>query len=103
MYYKVYGVNNFRKIPQVERYLSEEQIKDIEILSLVFPFKVNNYVIDELIRWEDVSNDPMFRLCFPNKEMLNADVYKLLIKELKIDILKNILIPPKIQILLNIH
>ncbi|MGC9354536.1 MAG: KamA family radical SAM protein [Mariniphaga sp.] len=34
------------------------------------PFKVNNYVIDELIDWDNYENDPMFNLTFPQKEML---------------------------------
>ena len=36
----------------------------------VLPFRVNNYVIDELIDWDDVPGDPMYTLTFPQKDML---------------------------------
>ena len=68
--YRAYNSKSFKKIPQVQKYLSEEDIKNIEIASLVFPFKVNNYLVDELIDWENYQNDPIFRLVFPHKDML---------------------------------
>lgn len=67
--YRSFAVHNFRKIPQVSR-LSEDQIRDIEIVSHVLPFKANNYVVDELINWDNVPNDPIFVLTFPQKGML---------------------------------
>ena len=33
--------------------------------SSVFPMKANNYVVDELIDWSNVPNDPIFQLVFP--------------------------------------
>ncbi len=74
MKYKAYSLNNFRQIPQV-KLLSEEQQFDIEVVGNVLPFKTNNYVVDELINWENVPNDPMFVLTFPQKEMLEPDHY----------------------------
>jgi KamA family protein len=38
----------------------------------VLPFRVNNYVIDELIDWSDPVGDPLFHLTFPQPEMLSA-------------------------------
>ena len=70
MTYRAYNSKSFKKIPQVQKYLSEEDIKNIEIASLVFPFKINNYLVDELIDWENYQNDPIFRLVFPHKDML---------------------------------
>src|SRR5690606_1098398 len=69
MKYKAYLVHNFRTIPQME-HLSEEEKNNIEVVGNVLPFKVNNYVIDELIEWDNYKNDPIFRLTFPQKEML---------------------------------
>ncbi|HIX54900.1 MAG TPA: hypothetical protein VK076_11405 [Candidatus Sphingobacterium stercoripullorum] len=69
MKYKAYQVHNFRTIPQIEA-LSEEEKMNIEVVGNVLPFKVNNYVIDELIDWSNYLNDPIFRLTFPQKEML---------------------------------
>ena len=46
--YKIYSQNNFRKIPQISA-LTEEMKLNIDVVSRVLPFKVNNYLIDELI------------------------------------------------------
>ncbi len=67
--YKAYALNTFRKIPQLER-LNESERRAIEIVGNVLPFKVNNYVIDDLIDWDNYQDDPIFNLVFPNKEML---------------------------------
>ncbi len=69
MEYQAYSVANFRKIPQLER-LSEEQQHVIEVVGKVLPFKVNNFVLDHLINWDDVPNDPIFVLTFPQRDML---------------------------------
>ncbi|WP_457642131.1 KamA family radical SAM protein [Persephonella sp.] len=83
MKYKSYTVKNFRSIPQVEKNLTEEQKFDIEVVGQVFPFKVNNYVIDELIDWNDPLNDPIFRLTFPQKGMLFPEHYDVISRLLK--------------------
>jgi len=67
--YKAFAQHNYRQIPQLAR-LSEEQLKDIEVVSHVLPFKSNNYVVNELIDWDNVENDPIYTLTFPRKEML---------------------------------
>ncbi|RUM60425.1 MAG: lysine 2,3-aminomutase [Persephonella sp.] len=83
MKYRTYTVKTFRQIPQVQKHLTEEQKFDIEVVAQVFPFKVNNYVIDKLINWEDPLNDPIFRLTFPQKEMLKPEHYEKIAKLLK--------------------
>jgi len=50
--------------------MSDEVIRNIRIVGNVLPFKVNNYVLDELIDWDNYENDPMFLLTFPQKDML---------------------------------
>ena len=67
--YKHYTVSNFETIPQVKR-LPKDIIFGIKVVAQVFPFKVNQYVVDELIDWNNVPEDPIFRLTFPQKEML---------------------------------
>ena len=86
--YRTYGVNNFRKIDQVEQYLSEEDKFNIEVVGNVLPFKVNNYVINELINWEDVPNDPIYTLTFPRKEMLQPHHFDKVATALKSDLTK---------------
>lgn len=52
------------------RQLSEEQRFAMKVVAKVLPFRVNQYVIDELIDWENIPHDPIFQLTFPQKEML---------------------------------
>ncbi|MDI3505572.1 MAG: hypothetical protein PWQ81_794, partial [Bacteroidota bacterium] len=40
----------------------------------------NNYVVDELIDWNNVPEDPMFTLTFPRKGMLTNATYKEVLK-----------------------
>lgn len=68
--YRPFDLRTFRDIPQVQEHLSEAQMHAIEVVSQVFPFKTNNYVVDELIDWDAVPDDPMFVLNFPQKGML---------------------------------
>ena len=75
MHYKAYNSKTLREIPQLGR-MTDRQIRDIEVVSTVFPFKVNNYVLDNLIEWEDFQNDPIFRLTFPQRDMLQPDQFE---------------------------
>ncbi|MBN1189389.1 MAG: hypothetical protein JXA46_06545 [Dehalococcoidales bacterium] len=74
MKYKLYNSANFKTIPQI-CYLTDEQVRDIEIVSQVLPFKTNNYVVEKLIDWSKVPDDPMFVLTFPQKDMLRPHHY----------------------------
>ncbi|MFT7900497.1 MULTISPECIES: KamA family radical SAM protein [Flavobacteriaceae] len=75
--YQAWSLPNFLKIPEVKTYLSEGEIKAIKTVGSVLPFKVNNYVVEELIDWNNIPNDPIFQLTFPQKEMLSEKHYKL--------------------------
>ena len=67
--FRVYNQHNFDQIRQLRR-LSEDQRFAIRVVAQVLPFRVNQYVIDHLVVWDDVPNDAMFRLVFPQPEML---------------------------------
>jgi L-lysine 2,3-aminomutase len=67
--YKAFALHNFRNIPQLAL-LSGEALFDIEVVGNVLPFKVNNYVVDELIDWAGYEDDPLFHLTFPQRSML---------------------------------
>ena len=73
--YKSFALHNFRKIPQME-HLPEELKKEIEVVGSVLPFKANNYVVDELINWDNVPDDPIYTLTFPKREMLIPEHYR---------------------------
>lgn len=70
--YKTFGLHNFRDIPQLKA-LAEDQLFAMEVVGRVLPFKANNYVIDELIDWSRVPNDPIFVLTFPQEAMLKPE------------------------------
>lgn len=67
--YKSYNINNFREIPQLKN-VSEENLFAMEVVAQVLPFKSNSYCINELINWDNIPDDPMFILTFPQKDML---------------------------------
>ena len=74
MKYQPYTLKNFREIPQLKK-LPDEQIRAIEVVGSVLPFKTNNYVVENLIDWGKVPHDPMFILNFPQKDMLLPEDY----------------------------
>lgn len=65
----VFTRKNLREIPQI-RDLPEADQLAMEAVAAVLPFRVNNYVLDELIDWSDVPEDPIFQLTFPQPGML---------------------------------
>lgn len=73
--YRSFSLHNYKEIEQVSN-LSEENIEAIDIVGRVLPFKVNNYVTEQLIDWDNIPNDPIYTLTFPRKEMLTAANYK---------------------------
>jgi len=66
---KTYTLMNFRTIPQIQQ-MSEETQFQMEVVGNVLPFKTNNYVVEQLIDWDNIPNDPMYVLTFPQKGML---------------------------------
>nr|WP_318782633.1 lysine 2,3-aminomutase [Pseudoalteromonas aurantia] len=58
---------------------------EMKVVSSVFPFRVNNYVIDNLIDWHKVPDDPIFQLVFPQKGMLDDVSFKKMANLLKRD------------------
>ncbi|MEA3444164.1 MAG: lysine 2,3-aminomutase [Bacteroidota bacterium] len=77
MKYSAYTLYNYSKIPQLEK-LSDEEKFDIEVVGNVLPFKTNNYVVDELIDWDNYKNDPIYILNFPQRGMLSNKHYNLM-------------------------
>jgi len=71
---KSYTLANFRSLPQLES-VPEQMISEMEVVGNVLPFKANNYVVEQLIDWDDIPNDPMFVLTFPQRGMLRPEHY----------------------------
>ena len=74
MNYKAYTLHNYNSIPQISK-LTTDQIEAIEIVGRVLPFKTNSYVVNELINWDNIPDDPIYTLTFPRKEMLSKIAY----------------------------
>ena len=47
-----------------------EKLDEFLTLAAVLPFRTNNYVVEELIDWSNVPEDPIFQLTFPQPGML---------------------------------
>ncbi|WP_153301641.1 KamA family radical SAM protein [Endozoicomonas arenosclerae] len=75
--YKVFTERNIDSIEQFRK-LPEAMQFDIKVVASVMPFRVNEYVINELIDWNNIPADPIFRLMFPQKEMLKAADFNLM-------------------------
>lgn len=74
---QAYSLHNYKNIRQINK-LNLQQLEAIEVVGNVLPFKVNNYVTDYLINWDDLENDPIFKLTFPQKGMLSDKHYALM-------------------------
>ncbi len=94
--YKSFTLRNFRAIPQIERLLSDEEKFDIEVVGNVLPFKVNNYVVDQLIDWDHYQDDPIFTLTFPGREMLCPEHFREMAKAVRSGARK-----PELQLIAN--
>ena len=79
MRYRAYTLHNYKEIPQIKN-LSSQDIEAIEVVGRVLPFRANNYVVEQLIDWNNIPNDPIFTLTFPRKEMLSEKHYNQVLK-----------------------
>jgi len=69
---RVFTERHLEQIPQL-RELSQEQLVEMRAVAKVLPFRVNQYVMEELINWSRVPDDPIFQLTFPQPDMLEPD------------------------------
>lgn len=101
---KSYHLKNIFKVPQVAA-LSEEQRFAMQVVGSVLPFKVNNYVVDQLIDWQNPEEDPVFQLTFPQRDMLTeahfSEMADAIIQEKSRDEIKAI--ANRIRLTLNPH
>jgi KamA family protein len=70
-----YSLKDLHNIPQL-KILSKEEIFDLYVVSHVLPFRTNNYVVEELIDWNNVPDDPIYQLTFLQKGMLSDDQFE---------------------------
>ncbi len=67
--YQAVTLQNVAAQPEWQR-LDPEIREAVEVVARVLPFRTNIYVMRELIDWDNVPDDPMFQLTFPQREML---------------------------------
>jgi KamA family protein len=72
--FKPYTRQTIRQAPQWEL-LTPEQQEAVQVVSHVLPFRTNQYVLDQLIDWDNIPDDPIYRLVFPHRDMLPAHEY----------------------------
>jgi KamA family protein len=69
-----YQLRNLEEIPGLAR-LDPQLVFDMRVVGAVLPFTANSYVVDTLIDWDKVPDDPIFKVVFPRREMLSAPDY----------------------------
>ena len=72
--YRAVDLRNIAATPQWER-LDGDMREAIEVVGQVLPFRTNQYVLDNLIDWSRVPDDPIFQLVFPQRPMITAEDY----------------------------
>jgi KamA family protein len=67
--YTPYTTRHLDAIPQL-RSLPESVRRAMKAVTYVLPFRTNSYVVDELIDWNRIPDDPIYQLTFPQPDML---------------------------------
>ena len=72
--YKPYNARTIRDTPYWHR-LTPALQEAMTVVARVMPFRTNDYVLGTLIDWNNIPDDPIFRMTFPHKDMLLPDEY----------------------------
>lgn len=82
--FQVYTERQLDKIRPLERFTKEQRF-EMHVVANVLPFRVNQYVIDELIDWNNIPADPVFQLTFPQRNMLEPEDFERMAEALRRD------------------
>jgi L-lysine 2,3-aminomutase len=82
--YQAYTARNLDQIPQLRDY-SVERLLAMRAVAAILPFRTNSYVVNQLIDWDDLEHDPIYRLTFPSPGMLRPDELARMVKLLRDD------------------
>ncbi|MEM0999234.1 MAG: lysine 2,3-aminomutase [Bacteroidota bacterium] len=69
MQYVSYDRRTFQRTPYFAQ-MSQREQAHFKALTHIYHFKVNRYVLENLIDWNQVPNDPVYRYLFPLPQML---------------------------------
>ncbi len=73
--YQAIGRHNVTTVPEWMR-LEPDLRSAVEVVAQVLPFRTNRYLMENLIDWSRVPDDPIFQLVFPQRGMLATDQYR---------------------------
>ena len=61
-----------RNLDSISQYgnVTGDDLFAMKVVSAVLPFRTNRYVIEHLIDWDRVPDDPVYKLVFPQRGML---------------------------------
>ncbi len=72
------------QIPQLDRLSGDDRFA-MRVVSSVLPFRSNRYVMDHLIDWDNVPDDPVYQITFPQRGMLEEEDFRQIADLLKHD------------------
>jgi L-lysine 2,3-aminomutase len=72
--FKPYTRQTINQAPEWSK-LTPDQQEAIDVVGRVLQFRVNTYVLRHLIKWDQVPDDPIYRLTFPHRDMLAESEY----------------------------
>ncbi|MFK7823215.1 MAG: KamA family radical SAM protein [Oligoflexales bacterium] len=81
---KIYTKDNIHMLPQFTKVSKEKQF-ELKVVASILPFRVNNYVTDKLIDWDNLESDPLYHLNFMQKKMLSEPHFKTIAQLLSTD------------------
>ncbi|WP_426757252.1 KamA family radical SAM protein [Myxococcus sp. Y35] len=70
--YRAYTTRHLEELTTRAGLAADERLA-VQAVAHVLPFRTNSYVVDELIDWDSAPDDPIYRLVFPQADMLPAD------------------------------
>lgn len=69
--FRAYGARHIAEL-SARFGIPDHTARSIRALTAVLPFRVNEYVLSELVDWDDLPGDPVFQMVFPQSGMLRA-------------------------------
>jgi KamA family protein len=81
---RFYDSRDLDTLPQLRR-LPSRWREAMRVTAQVLPFRSNSYVVEELINWANVPDDPIFQLTFPQPDMLGPEHQRLLSETIRRD------------------
>ena len=66
---KIFTKDNIHTLPQFSKVSKEKQF-ELKVVASILPFRVNNYVTDNLVDWDNFESDPLYHLNFMQRNML---------------------------------